>query len=208
MATLEARVTALAQAVGMDVKTLTRAIGTLSGLNTTAKLNLVAAINEVQVTASNSKDAIGTLSGLTTTAKTNLVAAINEVKAQIGSLDLTSIIDDTALAGDTDVAYSADKVLSLLGALETKVMGGIAPETLDTIKELADFLKDNTVAGGLVEQLGNRVRVDAAQTFDAGQQSQARANIGAASATSVTALTDAIGDTDHDFAADYATAKA
>ena len=51
--TLEARVVALAQAIGTDVKTLTTAVGSLSGLNTTAKSNLVAAINEIaQATAS------------------------------------------------------------------------------------------------------------------------------------------------------------
>jgi len=56
--------------------------------------------------------------------------------------------------------------------------------------------------------LSNRVRVDAAQTFDSAQQAQGRANIGAASATALQGLTDAIGNTDRDFAADYAIAKA
>ena len=51
--TLEARVVALAQAIGTDVKTLTTAVGSLSGLNTTAKSNLVAAINEIALAAAS-----------------------------------------------------------------------------------------------------------------------------------------------------------
>jgi hypothetical protein len=47
MATLEARLNALAQAVGADVKSLTIKQGDLSSLSTTAKGNLVAAINEI-----------------------------------------------------------------------------------------------------------------------------------------------------------------
>ena len=51
--TLEARVVALAQAIGTDVKTLTTAVGSLGSLTTTAKSSLVAAIDEIaQATAS------------------------------------------------------------------------------------------------------------------------------------------------------------
>lgn len=46
-ATLEQRVIALANAIGPDIKSLTIAKGDLSTLNTTAKTNLVAAINEL-----------------------------------------------------------------------------------------------------------------------------------------------------------------
>lgn len=45
--TLEARVIALAQAIGADVKTLTTNQGSLTALTTTAKTNLVAAVNEL-----------------------------------------------------------------------------------------------------------------------------------------------------------------
>ena len=45
--TLEARVVALAQAIGTDVKTLTTAVGSLGSLTTTAKSSLVVAINEI-----------------------------------------------------------------------------------------------------------------------------------------------------------------
>lgn len=75
-------------------------IGNLSNLNTTAKNDLVSAINENQgnITtntnnigtntsniATNTTN-IGTLTNLTTTSKTDLVVATNEVNAKIGTL--------------------------------------------------------------------------------------------------------------------------
>jgi hypothetical protein len=208
MSTLEQRIVALAQSVGTDIKTLNNMIGVLSGLNTAAKSNIVAALNEVQVIATGNTSAIGSLGGLTTTAKSNLVAAINEVKAAVSAVDLTALINDEALVGVTNKTYSVDKILGLLGALETKIMGGITPEALDTIKELADFLSNETVANGIVSQMANRVRVDAAQSFNSTQQAQARANIAAAAASDLATLTANIGNTDHDFVTDYTTAKA
>jgi hypothetical protein len=151
---------------------------------------------------------VGVLANLTTTQKTNLVAAINEIKAQITSLDLTGIIDDTAGVGDIEVTYSADKIITLLDALKTDLLGGIPPSTLDTIQELADYLTDNQVAGGIVEQLAHRVRVDAAQSFTTAQQQQARDNIGAAASSALTALVAALGNVGHDFVSDYTLAKA
>lgn len=47
MSTLEARLNLLAQAVGGDIKTLTVKQGDLTSLSTTAKSNLVAALNEI-----------------------------------------------------------------------------------------------------------------------------------------------------------------
>lgn len=208
MSTLEQRIVALAQSVGTDIKALNNLIGVLSGLNTSAKANIVAALNEVQGIAATNAAAIGTLTGLTTTSKTSLVGAINEVKAAVNAVDLTALINDTALAGVTNKTYSVDKILGLLGALETKILGGITPEALDTIKELADYLASETVANGIVAQMAKRVRVDAAQTFTAGEQAQGRANIAAAAAADLATLTANIGNTNHDFVADYTTAKA
>ncbi len=54
--TLEARVVALAQAIGTDVKTLTTAVGSLGSLTTTAKSSLVAAINEIAQAAATGID--------------------------------------------------------------------------------------------------------------------------------------------------------
>lgn len=87
------------------------AIGTLSNLATTAKNNLVAAINEVEGATETNADniatnisniatntnAIGTLSNLNTTAKNNLVAAANEINSKAGNLSNLDTTDKTSL---------------------------------------------------------------------------------------------------------------
>ena len=49
MATLQQRVTALAQAIGTELKKTNASVGTLTALQTTSKDNLVNAINEVKL---------------------------------------------------------------------------------------------------------------------------------------------------------------
>ena len=75
-------------------------IGTLANLSTTAKTNIVAAINEVLANQ-------GALSSLSTTAKTTLVAAINELKS--GEDDLKEDFDALGLSvvdGAINVTYT------------------------------------------------------------------------------------------------------
>lgn len=138
------------------------------------------------------------LSALTTSAKTSLVAAVNELAdAQAGS----SGIDDGATG--TTTTWSSSKINGeISGAISDLVAA--APGTLDTLNELATALGDDaSFSATMTTALGNRVRVDAAQTFDSTQQSTARTNIGAASAASLTTLTSAVGDTTADFVATF-----
>lgn len=208
MATLEVNLSALASAIGTDIKGLHTQIGAISSLPTASKTSIAAALTEIANIATTNDTEIGTLTTLTTAHKETIVGAVNELRALISDLDLTAIIDDGASAGDTDVAYSADKILSLFSAMETRLLGGITPAERDTIKELGDYLVDNAVAGGVVQQMSTRVRVDGVQAFSAEQQAQGRANLGAASATALQALTTAVGDTTVDLVAVYNTAKA
>lgn len=175
--TLDQRLNALAQAIGVDVK----AVRTM----------------------------IGVLANLTTTSKTNIVSAINELKSRADSYQsgFESLINDEATQGNVTQVYSADRVLDLLVALEAKIFGGMPPGMLDTLKELADYLTDNTVAGGLVQQLAVRVRVDGAQSFNAAEQSQGRDNIGAASAVALQELVNSLGNVDLDLVAVYTAAR-
>lgn len=83
-----------------EADTNTTAIGDLTTLTTTAKSDLVSAINEVDSNADTANatavqadgkattnaTAIGTLANLTTTVKNNLVGAINEVNGKVGTL--------------------------------------------------------------------------------------------------------------------------
>ena len=148
----------------------------------------------------------GSLSALTTTAKGSLVAAINELKGLIESLSGGgAVIDDGAGDGATTVTWSADKIHDTIAAailaLKNDLTDG-AGAALDTLKELADALNnDPNFAATIATEIANRVRFDAAQALSAPQQAQARSNIGAQAAAEV-------GDTDHDFVADYEEAKA
>ena len=82
--TLEARVVALAQAIGTDVKTLTTAVGSLGSLTTTAKSSLVAAINEIAQAATS---ATGIDDGVTSGASTWSSSKINsEISGAISDL--------------------------------------------------------------------------------------------------------------------------
>ena len=180
MATLEARLISLATAVGDDIKTARLARGDLTALSTTAKTSLVAAINEVLGIA-NAASGGGTS------------------------------INDTAGDGATTVTWSANKIhdelVLAIATLRTELTSG-AGTALDTFAELAAAINnDASFAATIATSLTNRVRVDEAQTFTGPQQTQGRDNIGAASASSVTAITAALGDTDANLVAVYTTAK-
>lgn len=90
--TLEARVVALAQAIGTDVKTLTTAVGSLSGLTTTAKNNLVAAINEIAQAAATGID-----DGVTGAAST---WSSNKISSEISGA-VSGLVDGAGAALDT-----------------------------------------------------------------------------------------------------------
>lgn len=145
----------------------------------------------------------GDLTKLPTAAKDNLVAAISEIFGLLATAGAQ--IDDAAVAGDKDVVFSADKVISTVAeaaaAVKTDILGG-AGEAYDTLKELQDLLQaENDAVAALTTSVGNRVRFDAVQNLSAEQKATARTNIGAVSA-------EAIGDTETDFLAAYNAAKA
>lgn len=176
--TLETRIVSLAQAIGGDIKGLRTSQGTLSALNTTTK--------------------------------TSLVAAINEMLTLIGSAGAS--IDDGAGNGSTAVTWSADKIFDSIEAAKVAVKADLtngAAAALDTLNELAAALNnDPSFATTIASEIANRVRFDATQSLTAPQQTQARSNIGAASATDVSGLITGLGTYDRDYAADYTTAKA
>lgn len=148
----------------------------------------------------------GALTDLDTTTKTSLVAAVNELKGLIDGLSGGgSVIDDGAGDGATTVTWSANKIFDTVAAailaLKNDLTDG-AGAALDTLNELAGALNnDPNFAATIAAEIANRVRYDAAQALSAPQQAQARSNIGAQAAADV-------GDTDHNFVADYNTAKA
>ena len=155
--TLEQRLIALAQAMGADVKALLQAQGSLSALSTTAKNNLVAAINEL-------KTAMNTVTGGVT---------INDAAGN----------GATTVTWSADKIHDTIEAAKL--AVKNDLTAGAAA-ALDTLSELAAALNnDPAFATTIATQIANRVRFDAAQTLTQPQMAQARANIGAQSAAAI-----------------------
>lgn len=103
---------------------------------------------------------------------------------------LQSLIDDAANSIVTDKTYSAQKITAMIVAgiaqaraeatddALTAIRDG-APQALDTLNELVTRINDDRDAFDVVALLANgSVRFDEPQTLTAGQQAQARANIG------------------------------
>lgn len=219
---LSVNVQNLAQTIGNEMKALRTLVNgnaaDLAGLDTTAKNNLVAAINEVNAAV----EALATSPGGATiddsNTSTSTVWSSSKTRSEI---DAKSSIDDTtasttttysssktesvatakanaaasALINDTTPGttkvYSSSKTDSQISnataALKSDILGG-AGAAYDTLKELYDLLQagdanDQAAIQALSTAVGNRVRYDAAQSLTTDQQTQARTNIGAASAS-------------------------
>lgn len=146
--TLETRIIALAEAIGTDVKTLTTKQGNLTALTTTAKTNLVAAINEIAALVAGAG------------------ASIDDT-ATNGAADVTWSADkifDAIAAAKAEVTDSLTNGAS--AALDTlKELG-------DALNNDANF--STTIATALT----NRIRFDASQALTVEQQAQACENIG------------------------------
>ncbi|MDX1114799.1 hypothetical protein GOL31_23650 [Sinorhizobium medicae] len=138
------------------------------------------------------------LTSLTTTAKTNLVAAVNELKAEIAALGGGVTLNDASVS--SGAAWSSQKISDELDLLKDEILGPGVSAALDTLKEIGDALASNdSEIGTITTALANRVRFDAAQTLTAGEQLQARQNIGAVSTADV-------GDTTTNFVTVFETA--
>lgn len=129
------------------INALVSKLGDLTTLNTTAKSNLVVALNEVNTDLADGLQAlsndIGDLTALSTTAKTNLVASINEVVGDIGDLstlsttakaDLVSAINEleTSVAeiGDLTTLNTTDKT-DLVSAINEVIAEQLTNDSVD-----------------------------------------------------------------------------
>ena len=178
---LELKIAALINAVGGDVKALTTKIGDTTSLTTTAKANLVAAINEVK------------------TAVTAL---------QAGSTTINDTAGDGATTVTWSADKIHDEIVAAVTAAKNDLLGG-AGSALDTLKELADALNnDASYATNIAAMLTKRLAVDAVQTFTNAEKIQGRQNIGAAADAELQQLKTDLGNVDADLVALYTTAKA
>lgn len=89
--------------------------------------------------------AIGNLDNLTTEQKTSLVVAINELKQSITALSGSNAGINDSATGDSST-LSAKKILELLNQakadVKNELLGGQVEQSIDTIKELGDLLKN------------------------------------------------------------------
>lgn len=81
MATLEQRLSSVIQAIGADIKILKTTKGDLTSLSTTAKTNLVDALNEI-FTLANTK-----------VSSTDITSAINTLKTEIMGIGVPEALD-------------------------------------------------------------------------------------------------------------------
>lgn len=156
MATLQVRLQDLATRIATECKALRTLLNgnaaDLSALNTTAKNNIVAAINE-------------------------LVADIADLVANSGA-----IIDDTAAATDKVFSSSKTmtEIIDAAAAVKAEILGG-AGSAYDTLAELQALLEDSDDAiTSITTALSHRVRTDTnAQGLTSGEKLNARTNIDA-----------------------------
>lgn len=208
MASLSTNVANLATRIATEVKALRTLINgnvaDLSTLDTTAKGNLVAAINELKDGLDAlSSGAAGIDDGTTSTASTwSSQKTSDSIAAAVAAIvipELTDLIDD--VTASTTTVYSSSKtetvVSDAVSAAVDALVGGAGP-ALDTLNELAAAIGDDaSFSATVTTALGNRVRTDtAAQGLDSTQQSNARTNIGAASAAALSTLETNVGATD------------
>ena len=163
--------------------------------------NLVSNISNLATRTATENKALRTLingnaadlSALTTTSKTSVVSALNELKATITSVSAAAgaTVNDAATSSTTQT-YSINKIRDLVNTSISAVTAG-APAALDTLDELAAALGDDAnFAATITAALGNRLRVDAAQTLNATQKATGLSNLGAVAAAD-------IGDTATDY---------
>lgn len=145
---LETKIIALAQSIGADIKSLKSKDGDLTSLSTTAKGNLVAAINELYSMVGSAGATIDDAAGDGATAVT---------------WSANKIFDSIAAA-------KAEVQNSLLDG------AGAALDTLKELS--AALNNDPNFAATIALEISNRVRFDAAQTLTAPQRLQACTNIG------------------------------
>lgn len=145
---LATRIVTLAQAIGGDVKTLTTKQGDLTSLSTTAKNNLVAAINELY----------------------------SDLGSAGASIDDAAGNGDTLVTWSADKIY--DTIEAAKTAVKSDLVNGAsaALDTLSELATALG--NDASFATTIATQMGNRVRYDAAQTLDTAQKLQACTNLG------------------------------
>lgn len=188
---LQIRIGDLITAIGTDYKQIRTWItgsssGDLTGLTTTDKTSLVAAVNEVKAGSSTPPDASATVKGLIEIAtlaevttgtdsvravtpegvrqeRTAAIAAATPAAASdtvAGVVELATLAE-VATGTDTTRAVTVAGVRQERAALKTEILGAGVPGALDTLDELAAALGDDAnYAATITTALSNKQPLD------------------------------------------------
>lgn len=185
---LQTRLADFITAVGTDYKQhrtwITGSnIGDLTGLTTTAKTSLLAAVNEVN-------------------AKPSGTSGSPASETVVGIVELATLAE-VATGTDTTRAVTVAGVRQERVALKAEILGVGVPAALDTLDELAAAIADDaSFSAAVTTSLGNRLRVDVAnQGLTTTQMANGRTNLDVWSKTEV-------GLVETDLVALYTAAKA
>lgn len=185
---LSTNVSDLATRVATEIKAVRTLVngnaGDLAALTTDAKTSLVAAINELQLEVNAAAGGGVAINDAAPTSTTSTYSAskIEAVATREAGEAAGALINDTTASVST--VYSSTRTNTAISNAIAALIDS-SPGTLDTLNELAAALGDDpNFASTVTTALGQRVAVTA-QTFTAGEQTQARTNIGAASAVDV-----------------------
>ena len=146
---------------------------------------LVALTEKVATEFNRIRNERGALVSLDTNDKTSIVAAINELSDKI-------VISSGGAVTGTEVD---SKIQTALAALKTEIMGDNVPEALNTLKELADALQnDSSATAAMATSIADRVKLDSVQLLTAQQKQNVETtlNLGNTSVDLVTVFNAAI----------------
>lgn len=144
----ELKLIALAQTIAADIKTLNNRVGDLTSLPTTAKGNLVAAIQELH-------DLLGS------------AGAVIDDTAGDGATSVT-----------WSANKSFDMIAQAVQAMKDSLLNGAgaAYDTFKELQDLIQG--DETIVAALTQKVGEKVSFDEVQTLTSAQRLQACQNIG------------------------------
>lgn len=123
--------------------------------------------------------------------ESKVTESINTLKGELGTLVTPTVTSKVNESIDSLKGELATLVTPTITAEINKVVGG-APETFNTLKEIADYIEqDKTGASAMTTAVNNRLRFDEQQTLSTEQQ---------------TNVLNSLGLTEVDFVAEYNTA--
>ena len=166
--TLVTRITEVVKAIGADIKALKGRVLVLEN-----KPASTGGVDESHVQSA---------------VETKVTESINTLKGELGTLVTPTVTSKVNESIDSLKGELATLVTPTITAEINKVVDG-APETFNTLKEIADYIEtDKTGASAMAESINKRLRVDERQTLS--EQEQAN-------------VLGALGLTDTDFVSEY-----